>query len=278
MRAHRDGRARDRLGRRQRHRPDRRRPTCTRAPATSTCARLRGDHAAAHRLGRHQRRGRLDRATGRPTPPRATSSSTSRSPRSCVGRVDRLRRRRRHRPAAAPTASRPTPAAATTHRTSRPIPAATRIIRAQHLLGRRHRRLRELIAPRGVERHMLPVLLASLAVAVPTADCAQHVEGGERQRRAAPGGAAPVGAGGRRDVLRPAQRAPARLHRREHGWKAGLGVRAGAPLRIKVAVRDRSWLALDYDRTDAVRPRRARGPRDPVRPGHAAVQRRRRRG
>jgi hypothetical protein len=33
-------------------------------------------------------------------------------------------------------------------------------------------------------------------------------------------------------------------------WKSGLGVRAGAPLRIKVAVRDRSWLAVDYDRTD----------------------------
>ena len=27
-------------------------------------------------------------------------------------------------------------------------------------------------------------------------------------------------------------------------------MRAGAPLRIKVAVRDRSWLAVDYDRTD----------------------------
>ncbi len=124
---------------------------------------------------------------------------------------------------------------------------------------------------------MLGALLASLAVAVPTADCAQHVEGGS------------VSAGQRRAALRQSVQVGgvtffglrnARRHdfTGEHVWKAGLGVRAGAPLRIKVAARDRSWLAVDYDRTDRLRPRRARGPRDPVRPGHAALQRRRRRG
>src|SRR4051812_46488617 len=97
---------------------------------------------------------------------------------------------------------------------------------------------------------MLGALLASLAVAVPTADCAQHVEGVN------------VSAARRRAALRQSVRVGgvtffglrnARRHdfTGEHVWKAGLGVRAGAPLRIKVAPRDRSWLAVDYDRTDA---------------------------
>jgi hypothetical protein len=96
---------------------------------------------------------------------------------------------------------------------------------------------------------MLPVLLASLAAAVPTADCAQHVEGGgmtDAQRRA---------------VLRQSVRVGgvtffglrnARTHdfTKERVYKSGLGVRTGAPVRIKVVARDRSWLAVDYDRTD----------------------------
>lgn len=96
---------------------------------------------------------------------------------------------------------------------------------------------------------MLPVLLATLAAAVPTADCSQHVEGRAitpEQHEAALRRSVRVGGAtffGLRD---------ARAHdfTDEHVFKSGLGVRAGAPLRIRVAVRDRSWLALDYDRTD----------------------------
>lgn len=98
---------------------------------------------------------------------------------------------------------------------------------------------------------MLPVLLASLAAAVPTADCSQHVEG------------PPVSAETRAAVLRQSVRVHgatffalrlARLRDFEGPdsspvLKSGLGVRAGAPVRIKVARRDRAWLALDYDRT-----------------------------
>ena len=127
---------------------------------------------------------------------------------------------------------------------------------------------------------MLALLLTSFAVAVPTADCSQHVEGGS------------VTAKQREAVLRQSVRVHgatffglrnARSHhfdgsRSHRVWKAGLGVRAGAPMRIKVALGDRSWLALDYDRTDRSGKRRARGARGPMRPGHAAVQRRRGRG
>jgi hypothetical protein len=96
---------------------------------------------------------------------------------------------------------------------------------------------------------MLPVLLATLAAAVPTADCSQHVEGGgatAEQRAAALRQSVRVG-GTTFFGLRNARRHD---FTEQHVWKAGLGVRAGAPLRIKVAVRDRSWLAVDYDRTD----------------------------
>ena len=97
---------------------------------------------------------------------------------------------------------------------------------------------------------MLTVLLTSLAAAVPTADCAQHVEGGRisaRQRRAALRQSVRVG-GATFYGLRNARRHD--FSADQHVWKSGLGVRAGAPLRIKVAVRDRPWLAVDYDRTD----------------------------
>src|SRR5687768_5778337 len=99
---------------------------------------------------------------------------------------------------------------------------------------------------------MLALLITSFAVAVPTADCSQHVEGGS------------VTAKQREAVLRQSVRVHgvtffglrnARSHhfdgsRSHRVWKAGLGVRAGAPMRIEVARGDRSWLALDYDRTD----------------------------
>src|SRR5262245_5837510 len=97
---------------------------------------------------------------------------------------------------------------------------------------------------------MLAVLFASLASAVPTVDCAQHVEGG---------GASPAE---RRAALRQSVRVGgvtfwglrnARTHdfaSGQHVYKSGLGVRAGKPLRIRVAAQDRSWLAVDYDRAD----------------------------
>ncbi|WP_028064587.1 hypothetical protein [Solirubrobacter soli] len=95
---------------------------------------------------------------------------------------------------------------------------------------------------------MLPILLASLAL-VPTADCAQHVEGGgmtAEQRRAVLRRSVQVGGVtffGLRNAVR-------HDFTEEPVYKSGLGVRAGAPVRIKVAARDRSWLAVDYDRTD----------------------------
>jgi hypothetical protein len=100
---------------------------------------------------------------------------------------------------------------------------------------------------------MLPVLLASLAAAVPTADCSQHVEG--------PGVPAETRAAALRQSvrvhgvtffgLRKARTRDFEGDRASAVIKSGLGVRAGAPMRIKVARRDRAWLALDYDRTDS---------------------------
>src|SRR5690348_10224080 len=98
---------------------------------------------------------------------------------------------------------------------------------------------------------MLAVLLASLAAAVPTADCAQHVEGGgasAEERRAALRQSVRVG-GVTFWGLRNARGHD--FSAKQQVWKSGLGVRAGAPLRIRVAARDRSWLAVDYDRTDS---------------------------
>jgi hypothetical protein len=99
---------------------------------------------------------------------------------------------------------------------------------------------------------MLDVLLASLAAAVPTADCAQHVEGPgvtARERAAALRQSVRVH-GATFFGLRNARSHHFEGSRTNRVWKSGLGVRAGAPMRIKVARRDRSWLALDYDRTD----------------------------
>jgi hypothetical protein len=97
---------------------------------------------------------------------------------------------------------------------------------------------------------MLPVLLATLAAAAPTVDCASHVEGREptaEERRAA-GRWSITAHGATFFGLRHAALENFRRRRANKGYKAGLGVTYGAPLRIKVAMRDRAWLALDYDR------------------------------
>jgi len=96
---------------------------------------------------------------------------------------------------------------------------------------------------------MLPILMTSLALAVPTADCSQHVEGQgtAATRKAALRQSVRVG-GVTFWGLENARGHDFTTSRRV--WKAGLGVRAGAPLRIRVRARDRSWLKVDYDRTD----------------------------
>ena len=95
------------------------------------------------------------------------------------------------------------------------------------------------------------MLAAALLATLATATCDQHVEGRAptpEERRAA---------------VRQSVRAHgvtfwglrnARTHtfdgrRWNRVYKAGLGVRAGKPMRIRVAARDRAWLKLDYDRT-----------------------------
>ncbi|MDA0163895.1 hypothetical protein OM076_26730 [Solirubrobacter ginsenosidimutans] len=99
---------------------------------------------------------------------------------------------------------------------------------------------------------MLPVLLASLAAAVPTADCSQHVEGPpiSAETRAAALRQSVRVHGATFFGLRRARTADFEGKRANPVIKSGLSVRAGAPMRIKVAARDRDWLALDYDRTD----------------------------
>ena len=86
---------------------------------------------------------------------------------------------------------------------------------------------------------MLPALLASLAFAIPTADCSQHVEGSgasAAERRAALRQSLRVGGvtfwGLRNAVTHD-------FSSGQHVWKSGLGVRAGKPLRIRIAARDR---------------------------------------
>jgi hypothetical protein len=98
---------------------------------------------------------------------------------------------------------------------------------------------------------LLAPLLAGLALAVPTVECRTHVE--------SPG----VTAEQRREALRQSVRVNGVIlwglrnaTRREFGggrgaltYKAGLGLSYGRPMRIAVAMRDRNWLALDYDGT-----------------------------
>ena len=99
---------------------------------------------------------------------------------------------------------------------------------------------------------MLPVLLASLAAAVPTVHCSQHVEGPavSPETRAAALRQSVRVHGVTLSALRRARAFHFDGTRSTRHFKAGLGVRAGAPMRIKVAARDRDWLAFDHDRTD----------------------------
>jgi hypothetical protein len=92
---------------------------------------------------------------------------------------------------------------------------------------------------------MIASLLAGLALATPTVDCARHVETDSvsaRQRQAA-----------LRQSVRGhgvtfwGLRNAATRFRRER-WKAGITVRHGAPMVVAVAPRDRDWLQLSYAR------------------------------
>ena len=94
-------------------------------------------------------------------------------------------------------------------------------------------------------------LLATLALAAPTVDCSRHIEApaptAEQRReslrlsfRVGPvtfyglRGAVGRQFGGGRGALR---------------YKSGMGVRAGAPVTVEIARRDRGWLALEYGNT-----------------------------
>ena len=95
---------------------------------------------------------------------------------------------------------------------------------------------------------MLPELLSLLAVAVPTVSCPEHIETREptaQQRRAAEAQSV-IRHGAIFWGLRQAERAT--FDRRRDGWKAGISVRYGPRLHLQVAVPDRSWLELTYDR------------------------------
>jgi hypothetical protein len=92
---------------------------------------------------------------------------------------------------------------------------------------------------------VLPELLIAAFAAVPTVECAQRAEGGTAaDRRRAQAVSVRVG---------PVSFAALRRARtwdfsEQRTWKAGLGVRAGRPVRVKIAAADRGWLALDYSR------------------------------
>ena len=121
-RAHGPRQARDRLGRRQRRRADRPGGPAHAARATSTCAALSRRRRAAHRVRRRQRRATSRRAhrDRRHGLGRRRASTSALAPRH-RRRLDRLGRRGRLGPARArPTASRPTPAAASSSSTSGP--------------------------------------------------------------------------------------------------------------------------------------------------------------
>jgi hypothetical protein len=93
---------------------------------------------------------------------------------------------------------------------------------------------------------MLPVLLATLAAAVPTVDCSTHVEasGATAEDRRAAIAQSVVVDGTIFWGLRRAERLT--FGGRRKGHKAGISVRHGARLTVKLAARDRDWLALDY--------------------------------
>jgi hypothetical protein len=96
---------------------------------------------------------------------------------------------------------------------------------------------------------MLPVLLASLAAAAPTAGCDSHIESAEptaSQRRAALRQSVVVDG----TIFWGLRRARGMTFDADHRThKAAIRVRSGARLTLKVAARDRDWLSLDYDRT-----------------------------
>jgi hypothetical protein len=96
---------------------------------------------------------------------------------------------------------------------------------------------------------MLPVLLASLAAAVPTVGCDSHIESKEptaAQRRATVRQSVVVDG----TIFWSLRRARELTFDPEHpSYKAAISVRAGARLTLKVAARDRDWVSLDYDRT-----------------------------
>jgi hypothetical protein len=95
---------------------------------------------------------------------------------------------------------------------------------------------------------MLPELLATLAVATPSVACAEHIEGGAEtaaeRRRAVSQSVVRDGVifWGLRNAARET------FDRRQDSWKAAISVPYGVPLLLQVAMPDRSWLELTYDR------------------------------
>lgn len=94
---------------------------------------------------------------------------------------------------------------------------------------------------------MLPELLVTLAAAVPSVDCPEHIESppapAEQRRRAIAQSVTSRGV-----IFWGLRNAATRLGRDDEGWKAAISVRHGAPLRLRVAWPDRDRVALDYDR------------------------------
>ena len=248
-RADRRRRPAHRLRRRQRARPERRRRRCAPRRATST-PRTSAPHAS------------------RPSPPPATSSSTSGSPRATsTRRPPRATSTSRSRAADLPRRGR--------HRQRRPRhrrrdrPDLARASCAPARLGRRHRRLRELIGRAGCRTGTCCPSCSprSPSAATPTSRRRRRrrSSGARRSRSRSRSTARSSGACATRaeDVRRD---------RARRGHKAAISVRAGAPLTVKVAAA-RSRLAHAR-----LRPRRTlAGALRPVRAGHAALQRRRRR-
>jgi hypothetical protein len=96
---------------------------------------------------------------------------------------------------------------------------------------------------------MFALLLATAVV--PTVDCRTHVEGpppSAAVQRAVARQSVSV-AGATFMVLRNAVREDFEARHAQQVYKAGIGVTYGAPLQVKVALKDRSWLMLDYART-----------------------------
>ena len=95
---------------------------------------------------------------------------------------------------------------------------------------------------------MLPELLSVLAVTVPTVSCPEHIEtaGPTAEQRRAALAQSVTRHGAIFWGLRNAERET--FDRRQDSWKAAISVRYGRPLHVQVAMPDRSWLELTYDR------------------------------